>query len=244
MRNWKSWALALGLLSLAVGSVASLPAGGKKEKEPAGSEKVDRSKVKASADADAVTTLQTGFELANFGRKAKMPEALVVAARILNSVKVKEGKAEKIEGKDVDKDMTKAGNLKAEALALLDEAAKMTEEDSVQSLIKATRDMVREGSRSPAPGQPRYFRGTLAPKESRNFRITVTAGLTRAFVRSNAGRDLDLTVIGALTGRQMVEDRGISPDASGEFHSPLPGIFDFTVINYSNDFAPFEMWIN
>jgi hypothetical protein len=240
MRNMVFGGMA-AMMAAGVLALSGAGAGGKdkevKDKEPT----VDRAKIKASPDARAVSELATAYALVDIGRRTKSADALVVAARLIGTADTKEGKAEKTIDEPKKRERV---SLRKEALALLDEAAKMTEDDDLRALIKTTRSQISDKGRPPGFGQPSEFPGVLAPREQRAIRVTVTPGLTRAFLRSEAGHDLDLKCIGALTGRQMFFDNGLDPNASGEFHSPLPGIFDFIVINYSDQPAPFRLFLN
>lgn len=244
-RNASRLAVVLGLAGIVgLGSVC-IQAGDKDGKKFLGKEekKVERAKVKVTADAQAVDDLRTAYSLAEFGKRSKSPEALVTAARMLGAAAIQMGKTEK-EEKGGKAEKNEKISLRKDAMAFLDDAGKMTEDDNLQGFIKTTRSWLNEKGRSPAPGQPRYFSGMLGPRETRSFRIVCSAGLTRAFLQSPASFDLDLKIVGALTGRTMAEDYAYSPNASGEFHSPLPGIFDFIVINASSANASYRLYVN
>src|SRR4051812_37468166 len=108
----------LAASTLAMAAFATVSFSGEEKKATKSTDKEERGKL--SADARAVLNLKTAFDLANYGRNANMPEALIASARMLADIDVKPGKAEKIDGPGVTDDKTRPIDLRKEALQLVE----------------------------------------------------------------------------------------------------------------------------
>jgi hypothetical protein len=153
---------------------------------------------------EALANIAAAFEMADAGRRAGSPEALVGAARILSrvegivkleGVKPVTGKAdakEKAKGGEPIKEEGKAASFSDEIKSLLEDARKLNvnKDPNLTALINS----VPEGSRGSARG-PGSFNGGVAPGNQNNYTFRFIGGApARVVLTSNNGVPLQLEV--------------------------------------------------
>jgi hypothetical protein len=181
--------------------------------------------------------LQTAWTLAEYGRKEKSPEALLIAAGIMG--RAPKGESMGSFGKDDPKEKKEAADPAKEAAALIDEAAKLAAElpeerqASVKALAKATQSQIGEQERSPVVGFKRYDT-TFGPNETRSETIDLV-GFQTAFAVTSYGGNFQVNIRGALTGLNYGNYSAVPGGPINTVVSHLsPAKLIFTVTNTSN----------
>lgn len=156
LRSMKSkLVVALLVAAVAVAAVSTQVAAEDKKAEPAkGAIPV------VSPEAKAVQELTAAYRLASYGREKKVPEALIVAARVIGTTPVQKLSAEELkEAKPAG--TTEAADPLAEASALLEEALKIEGiSASAKELAGETKKAIAEKPKG-AIGGPRSWVGVV-----------------------------------------------------------------------------------
>src|SRR5262249_15687578 len=119
------------------------------------------------------------YELADYGRAKKAPEALIAAARVLRGIRTTPGEEKaKVDGAKDEKDQAvEAGepvSLVAESDKLLEEAKKMVPKDkAIQSLA----NQLANETRRPAVGGPRAASAGVPPNGTHYWTISFIGGM-------------------------------------------------------------------
>src|SRR5687768_15539893 len=118
--------------------------GKKPEVKKTDDKKDDRGK--ANPNAAGVEQIQAAYELAEYGRKAPAPEALIVASRLLGTATIEKGKAE---GKDKGEPAGKESEVDHQKVAegWIDAALKLSKEAHIKKLADVTREIVASKER-------------------------------------------------------------------------------------------------
>jgi hypothetical protein len=213
-------------------------------------------KSKVTESMKMVRKLGAAFELIDYGREEIDPTSLLVAARILGTTPVRDLK---FEPGDDDKESRHkisdfdAAALEKQAQQLIAEARRMikdlpaSERAAVEELAKATALRLEERDRGNANG-PGTHHGFIYPGGSGNpivFRnVSLTGTYTEIRVRSLDGVDLDLKVVGAITGHVYAHDRAPYPNASVRFnHLPI-AVVNVFLENHGNRRGEFIIYHN
>jgi len=208
-----------------------------------------KEKPKLSEEAKLVGAIQAAHELVDFGRKEKAPEVLLTAARILGTVPIQRLKAETKEGSPIP-DTDPQAALREQADKLITEARDMAQgfpreqRAAVEALAKTTSSLVDEQRRG-VVGGPRGFPDTVGPNGQRFYTFDLYGGFTTVDVTNTfVAADLDLRVVGTLTGLEYARDTAPSSNARVGFsHLPIAKV-TVIVTNCSGVAAPFFLTTN
>jgi hypothetical protein len=162
--------------ALLLAALAGLSAGAGTVPAPA----ADETKADARAGhADDVRYIAMAYELAEYGRAKKAPEALIAAARVLRGIRTTPGEEKvKVDGAKDEKDQTaepgEAVSLVAESDKLLEEAKKMAPKDKA---IKELANQMANESRRPAVGGPRSYSYGIRQNVTHYWNISFFGGM-------------------------------------------------------------------
>jgi len=211
--------LALALVMLAIGLLAVAGWADDKKADPKADPK-DAPQFEApkiGPEAKALHAIAAAHRLVDFGRANKVPEALIVAARVIGTTDT-----QKPDAKDeVPKKEVPEYNAAKAAEDLIDEALKM---DTVTEAVKQLAEKTRKdlGARiKGAPGGPKVIPGTMLGRDDYDvFRITFRGGEpAEIMVRVEPSiADVDLRVIDGQTGRVVAQDRRPNDDCFVRFY--------------------------
>jgi len=214
---------AVVLLGAAVFSTAGEKKGDKEPKRP-----------DLATEAVAAQQISSAYTLAEYGRKHKAPEALLMAAIVLAEYptpKQQDGGLSIKEGKAV------AFNREKEADALIAEAEKMGVGDDLKGLLKKAKAAVAEAPRSPVGGA-RTFNGFFVDISNTGdtFNVRCNGGqYTTARVTclpQDNNCDLDLKVFDDQNNQLVAQDTGPSMDAQVTWFSNDTRLYRIRVINF------------
>jgi len=188
--------------------------------------------------AKAVQDMHMAFQLAQYGREHKTPEALILAARVIGSTPL--GKSDEKLPADVKPyDQHKeADDLIAEALKLPDVNAE------IQKLATDTRKAIGERPKGATNG-PKVYEGYLQPGDSREYQIRFAIGqLATISVRNLRGVDMDLSAVCNRSGWNT-GDRGYGdPYVSFTVGTVSTDGFTVRVANYGSQGGRFVLITN
>ena len=236
--NWKQLSLAAaGLTSLVILAIPSLSLKGdepSKERAP-NIAKADPNKPKADKVTRGVARLGLAYNLIAYGREAKSPEALILAAKILGTTPTRPGddKFKQEEGLEVKTfDLSPA--------KLIAEAKEMSDNDDVTALANSASRQISERSRGELDG-PREHQGGVRPNGVATWNGVFRGGeLASVTVAGYGNADLDLYIY---------DDRGflITQDSSPDYNPTCTwrpiytGKFLMKVVNCSPYGAGFRL---
>lgn len=203
-----------------------------KKPVPPDTSKIMKEKPKPDPKIKSVESLRMAADLVTYGREAKSPEALILAAKILAATPVKEGagSAKLVEGSaKSDKNPADEGVSPA---TLLDEAKKMTDDEHVLSMISDTRKIIAERSKGEIDG-PAQHQG-FAPGNGSQTWTAVFLGNQPASVTiaGYGGADFDLYVYDDR-GNLVHSDTGPTFNAGWTWYPPYTMTYSFVVRNCS-----------
>lgn len=193
-------------------------------------EKPELSKEQAIA-VQRVNALQAAYTLAEIGRQEGDAQALLAAARIIGTTPVtnlKFTEDDKEKKNKVEKDPQQA--MKEEAKKLVAEAIELAKDlpkqanEAVNVIAKDTLAKIDERSRGVVGNKSdqRFLNGYGSWTYSN---VALNGTYTRFFVQSFNGANMDIRVVGALTGVVYGEDNSWNPNASVEFsHFPVASV--------------------
>ncbi|MFO0959126.1 MAG: hypothetical protein U0800_17140 [Isosphaeraceae bacterium] len=217
--------------------LVSAPAGfaqdAKKSEGPNASD-IGANKPKADAKAQGVANLRMVADLVTYGRQAKSPMALIVAAKMLwaTPVKTEGGSAKPVEGAD------DAGKAKADLEAvgpqlLLEEAKKLSGGDEhIDALIAEARRSIAERPRGEIDG-PSVREAYLGPNGSGNWTAVFRANeLASVTIAGYGGADFDLYVYDDR-GNLIRQDTGPTTNATCTWVPSYTATYTFRVVNCS-----------
>lgn len=181
----------------------------------------------------ALEDLRAAYAMADFGRRNKSPETLLAAARVCATATVSPLEAEvTVEGGDAPADRSAPEEddpqaaLEEQARAMIKEAREFAgntsekRQNAVNELADSILAMLDESSRG-VVGGPRGLKGLLGPGQTASFTFDLYGGFTTVNIFSLQGADMDVRVVGALTGLEYARDDSPAPNASANFqHLP------------------------
>lgn len=96
--------------------------------------------------------------------------------------------------------------------------------------------LISDSADAGAVGGPRSYQGFLGAGQTRTFNVDLFGGFTTINVYSTSGADMDVRVVGALTGLEYAHDNSPSANASANF-SHLPTAKMVVLVTNSSPFA-------
>lgn len=230
------WVTGMALTILAawlvgLGTVSRAPADDKKE---------DAVQVKADPVSDDVRHIALAYDLAEYGRKAKSPEMLVSAARILRKIRTTPGTEKPtIEGgKDEKEEKAEAVSLLEESNHLLAEARKLAPDDAlIGDLIERITKEKTRGS----IGGPRSHYHKPGAGTTMTWNVSFAGGQPASVAVQGNGRNaLTLTVRGP--GGHFLTWTGPNPSLSWVPRQTKP--YTITVTNDGPGACAYRMYHN
>lgn len=234
--------ICLGLVSTSATLSPALAEEKTKPAAEAAKEKPKLSKEQAKA-VQRVNAIRAAYTLVDIGRRESDAHALLAAARIIGRTPVanlksseddKEEKKNEVEKNPQESLREEAKKLVAEAIELAkdlpeeaNEAVKVIAKNTLMNIDERSRGVV--GNKS----DQRFLDGNGTWTYSN---VPLNGTYTRFFVNSFNGADMDIRVVGALTGILYGEDNSWNPNASVEFsHLPVASVNVF--IRNNSDFG-------
>jgi hypothetical protein len=198
---------------------------------------------KAAPGAQAIMNIAAAYQMADYGRKNKAPEALLAAARVIGTTATAKGKAnpkDKV-NKELEVDDVK------EAMAMIDEALKMSKSPAIATLAKETRKLIQDDTRSPFGGtfsRSSFFRGDgvdisdtyhvdLRGKEETCISVTAYGP---------PGLDVDVELIDDETNQVVARDTSVGPNSFIRYYVPRSGTYRVRVFNHTQN-TPCDRYI-
>ena len=198
---------------------------------------------KSDASAQAIMNVAAAYQMAEWGRQQKAPEALIAAARVIGTTKISAPKySEKDQvSKKMDVDEVKeAKDLIKEALAMAGKSA------TIEALAKDATAAIEEKTRSPFGGARQwssFFRGDGVDIRDRYY-VDLRGG-EYTWISLNGygppGLDLDLELYNQF-GQLVASERSIGPNAFIQVFVPQPGTYCIHAINFSG-YTPCQQYI-
>jgi hypothetical protein len=202
--------------------------------------KADAKKPKADAVTQAVARLNLAHGLVAYGREAKSPEALILAAQILGTTPIKAGDDKVKPEKPADALDRGDGTTPAK---LIDEAKKMTDDETVLNMAKAVSRQIAERSRGEVDGPQEHF-GSVGPNSASNWNAVFRGGeLASVTVAGYGNADLDLYIFDDR-GNQIRRSTGPGYNESCTWTPIYTGTFILRVVNCSPVSAGFRLYNN
>jgi hypothetical protein len=186
-------------------------------------------KIKASAEAESVQQLHLAHSLVTYGRKNKVPEALIVAARILGSTATVELTEKPTHEKSPDapkgakKEKTDNANLAKDLLA---EAKKLSNNNPAIVTLANSVELTRG-----AVGGPKRAVSVVEPLSADIYKITFKADeVARVAVSGDGDTRLDLYIYDE-NNNLIASAVGPGDDCLASWHPRWSGVFHIKIVN-------------
>lgn len=230
VRSITMFVVCLGLVSTNVTLSTALADKKTKPSAEATKERPELSKEQAAA-VQRVGALQAAYTLVDIGRREGDAQALLAAARIIGTTPVanlKFTEDDKGNKNEVEEDPQEA--LKEEAKKLVAEAIELA-----QDLPKEANEAVGVIAKNTLMNIDERSRGVEGNKSDQRFlngndgwtywNVALNGTYTWMYVNSYNGANMDIRVVGALTGTVYAEDNSWNPNASVQFsHLPVASV--------------------
>jgi hypothetical protein len=180
-----------------------------------------------SEELQSVEELRAAYVMAEFGRRTKSPEALLAAARVLASTPIEPLEPVSVESDAKEETESPAGSAYDEAQRCISEARELAqtatgdEQKAIEALADAIAASLEEQARG-AVGGPKSIFGAVGPLGTTSYQLDLIGGFTTINVTSLSGADLNVRVVGSLTGLEYGSDYSPFQNASVNFsHLPV-----------------------
>ncbi len=173
----------------------------------------------------SIEEVQAAHVIAEFGRREKSPESLLAAARVFAATPLDALEPISVEADDaVEADQ---GSIHDQAQKCINEARELAqslpqeERTTIEMLANSIETKLEDQSRG-AVGGPKSMFGVVGPFSTTSYQLDLIGGFTTINVTSLSGADLNLRVVGSLSGAEYGSDYAPFQNAAVNFsHLPI-----------------------